>query len=58
MGRRVSYGGNREVPLLRLYRYKEAFAFSFVEEWLTRFGVGPEDTVFDPFCRVWESPPG
>jgi hypothetical protein len=52
MGRRVSYGGNREVPLLRLYRYKEAFAFSFVEEWLTRFGVGPEDTVFDPFCGM------
>jgi len=52
MGSLVSYVGNREVPLLRLYRYKEAFAFRFVEEWLARFGAGPEDTVFDPFCGM------
>ena len=52
MGRLVSYVGNRKTPLLRLYRYKEAFAFHLVEEWLACFGVGPEDTVFDPFCGM------
>lgn len=52
MGNLVSYVGNKEVPLLRLYRYKEAFAFRFVDEWLTRFKVNREDTVFDPFCGM------
>ncbi|MGB9775248.1 MAG: DNA methyltransferase [Anaerolineae bacterium] len=52
MGPLVSYVGNKEVPLLRLYRYKEAFTFRFVDEWLTRFGVNREDTVFDPFCGM------
>ncbi len=52
LGSLVSYVGNREVPLLRLYRYKEAFAFRFVEEWLNRFGAGPGDYVFDPFCGM------
>lgn len=27
LGSVVSYVGNKSVPLLRLYRYKEAFAF-------------------------------
>jgi len=52
MGNFVSYVGNKEVPLLRLYRYKEAFAFRFVEEWLNRFEAGKEDLVFDPFCGM------
>jgi DNA modification methylase len=52
MGSFVSYVGNKEVPLLRLYRYKEAFAFRFVEEWLNCFGAGKEDLVFDPFCGM------
>ncbi|MCS7282526.1 MAG: hypothetical protein RMK65_07750 [Anaerolineae bacterium] len=52
LGNLVSYVGNRDVPLLRLYRYKEAFAFGFVEEWLDRLGAGPEDYVFDPFCGM------
>ncbi len=52
MGHLVSYVGNKDVPLLRLYRYKEAFAFRFVDEWLNRFGVTQEDTVFDPFCGM------
>lgn len=52
LGSLVSYVGNRNVPLLRLYRYKEAFAFGFVEEWLDRLGAGPEDYVFDPFCGM------
>lgn len=52
LGSLVSYVGNRDVPLLRLYRYKEAFAFRFVDDWLDRFGAGPEDYVFDPFCGM------
>jgi SAM-dependent methyltransferase len=48
----VSYVGNRGVPLLRLYRYKEAFSLPFVEEWLSRLGAGREDLVFDPFCGM------
>ena len=52
LGRLVSYVGNKAVPVLRLYRYKEAFAFSFVEEWIKRFGLGEHDYVFDPFCGM------
>lgn len=52
MGPLVSYVGNKEVPLLRLYRYKEAFAFRFVDEWISHFGAGREDTIFDPFCGM------
>ncbi len=48
----VSYVGNKQVPLLRLYRYKEAFAYAFVEETLTRLGVGTSDCVLDPFCGM------
>lgn len=52
LGTLVSYIGNKEVPLLRLYRYKEAFAFQFVDEWISRFGLTPDDYVFDPFCGM------
>jgi len=52
MANLVSYVGNKEVPLLRLYRYKEAFAFCFVDEWLRRFEVTRKDMVFDPFCGM------
>lgn len=48
----VSYVGNKDVPILRLYRYKEAFAFRFVEEFLHRFGLTDSDYVFDPFCGM------
>lgn len=48
----VSYVGNKDVPILRLYRYKEAFAFRFVEEFLNRFGLTRNDYVFDPFCGM------
>lgn len=50
LGRLVTSAGNRDVPLLRLYRYKEAFAFRLVEEILERLEAGPGDYVFDPFC--------
>jgi len=48
----VSFVGNKQVPLLRLYRYKEAFAWQFVSEFLQRFGLSDQDYVFDPFCGM------
>ncbi|MGC8838740.1 MAG: hypothetical protein ACP5UM_10025 [Anaerolineae bacterium] len=52
LGNLVSYVGNKDVPILRLYRYKEAFAFRFVDEWIARFRLGPRDYVLDPFCGM------
>ena len=37
LGSVVSYVGNKTVPFLRIYRYKEAFAFDFVMDFLRRF---------------------
>ncbi|MCK4733923.1 MAG: hypothetical protein KAT65_15825, partial [Methanophagales archaeon] len=34
LGSLVSYVGNKNVPFLRIYRYKEAFAFDFVMDFL------------------------
>jgi len=48
----VSFVGNKSVPLLRLYRYKEAFAYDFVQEFLKRLDLTPKDYVFDPFCGM------
>lgn len=48
----VSYVGNKSVPVLRLYRYKEAFALSFVESFISRFGLTEEDYIFDHFCGM------
>jgi len=48
----VSYVGNRSVPILRLYRYKEAFAFDFVRTFMQRFELTPDDFVFDPFAGM------
>jgi hypothetical protein len=48
----VSYVGNKDIPLLRLYRYKEAFAFRFVAEFISRFGLSAKDYAFDPFCGM------
>jgi hypothetical protein len=44
--------GNKNVPVLRLYRYKEAFACSFVEKFILRFGLNEKDYLFDPFCGM------
>ncbi len=52
LGSLVSYVGNKKVPFLRLYRYKEAFAFSFVRDFLRRFEAGPDDYVFEPFSGL------
>jgi hypothetical protein len=48
----VSYVPNKKLPLLRLYRYKEAFASRFVEEFINRFGLTERDYLFDPFCGM------
>jgi len=39
LGSVVSYVGNKTVPFLRIYRYKEVFAFDFVMNFLRRFEV-------------------
>jgi len=52
LGSVVSYMGNKNIPLLRLYRYKEAFAFNFVKDFLTRFKADSSDYVFDPFSGL------
>ena len=48
----VSYVGNKKLPLLRLYRYKEAFSLTFVEDFIKRFGLTKDDYLFDPFCGM------
>jgi hypothetical protein len=52
LGQIVSYVGNKNVPILRLYRYKEAFAFRFVQEFIRRFKLNSDDYLFDPFCGM------
>ena len=52
LGSLVSYVGNKNVPFLRIYRYKEAFAFDFVMDFLRRFGSDSDDYVFDPFSGL------
>ena len=52
LGRLVSYGGNKKIPFLRLYRYKEAFSTKLVSHFLDRFGATASDRVFDPFAGL------
>lgn len=52
LGSNVSYVGNKKIPFLRIYRYKEAFAFDFVTEFLRRFEANSDDYVFDPFSGM------
>ena len=52
LGRLVSYVGNKKIPFLRLYRYKEAFSTALVNHFLDRFSATPDDHVFDPFAGL------
>ncbi|TKJ27164.1 MAG: hypothetical protein CEE41_00025 [Hadesarchaea archaeon B3_Hades] len=52
LGRLVSYVGNKFVPFLRLYRFKEAFAFDLVRIFIKKFDLSPKDYVFDPFMGM------
>lgn len=56
LGKLVSYSGNKSLPILGLYRYKEAFAFSFVEQFIKRFQLTEEDLIFEPFCGMGTTP--
>lgn len=52
LGSLVSYVGNKNIPFLRIYRYKEAFAFNLVKDFLRRFEANSNDYVFDPFSGL------
>lgn len=52
LGRLVSYVGNKRVPLLGLYRYKEAFSLALVQEFIRRFRLSRADYIFDPFAGM------
>ena len=52
LSRLISYVGNKSVPLLKLYRYKEAFSFEFVNRFLDRFQAKEGDIIFDPFAGM------
>lgn len=52
LSRFVGFVGNRDVPLLRLFRFKEAFSLHLVREFIRRFQLTTEDYVFDPFCGM------
>jgi hypothetical protein len=52
LGSLVSYVGNKNIPFLRIYRYKEAFAYNFVKDFLKRFEADSDDYVFDPFSGL------
>jgi len=52
LAERVSYRANKELPLLRLYRYKEAFAFTLVQEILQQHKGKQPLQVLDPFCGM------
>jgi DNA modification methylase len=52
LARLVSYVGNKSVPILRLYRFKEAFSLGLVNHFLDRFNATSSDLVFDPFAGM------
>ena len=52
LGSVVSYVGNKNIPFLRIYRYKEAFAFDSVMDFLRRFEADSDDYVLDPFSGL------
>ena len=57
LGKWVSYVGNKTVPGLRLYRYKEAFSFRLVRHFLQQFALeGANGLVFDPFSGMGTTP--
>ena len=52
LSRLVSYVGNKSVPLLRLFRYKEAFSLELVNYLLDKLGANESDLVYDPFSGM------
>lgn len=51
LAEKVSYRANKGLPLLRLYRYKEAFAYSLVKD-LLQPHTDRETVVLDPFAGM------
>jgi len=43
---------NKSLPLLRLFRYKEAFSLSFVQQIINELKLSSSDLVLDPFCGM------
>lgn len=52
LGRLVSFAGNKSIPVLRLYRFKEAFSLALVNYFLDEFKATSEDVIFDPFAGM------
>lgn len=52
IGTLVSYQGNKNLPILRLFKYKEAFSYQFVRDFFNNYKVSSKDYVFDPFCGM------
>jgi len=48
----ISYVCNKNLPLLRLFRYKEAFSLSFVQQIISELKLSESDLVLDPFCGM------
>ncbi len=48
----VTYVPNKQLPLLGLYRYKEAFAYALVERLIDELQIGSSDFLFDPFLGM------
>ena len=49
---KISYVVNKSLPLLRLFRYKEAFSLSFVQQIINELKISSSDLVLDPFCGM------
>lgn len=49
---KVSFQGNKHLPMFRLYKYKEAFSSTLVDHFLKRFEIKPGSKVLDPFAGV------
>ena len=52
LARFVSYVGNKQAPLLRLYRFKEAFSFDFARTFIRRFRLSEDDYILDSFMGM------
>lgn len=52
IGTLVSYQGNKKLPLLRLFKYKEAFSQQFVRDIFKEYKIDAKDYVLDPFCGM------
>ena len=49
---KISYVGNKSLPLLRLFRYKEAFSLAFVQQMIDELKLTDLDLILDPFCGM------